>query len=287
MCAGRIGGPAGLPLIVVKNDARNGALDGSAGRREDRGGTFAWEKSVSQYPSPYLPPQVPIDYSYYQPAGDLLQPARRASIVLFVLAGLGLACGILVGISAWVSPEQLLRQPGMETPEIPGSNLTPEQILRITFTIAAVIMVLGGIVFGILGLFVRRGGKGSAITGVVLGILLLLWLAVNGVSAFFITANLLAGIFTICIVGVLGPLIVMMLMWLFQAIKAAPMIRYQRQQFEAQRWQYQQQQMAYLQSAPPGGYGYGTPPPQQPPTPQASPPPPVGSEDPNAPSSTE
>jgi hypothetical protein len=110
---------------------------------------------------------------------------------------------------------------------------------------------------------------------------MLLWLVVQGIGPFLRPTNVSAGVATLCFVGVVGSLIVMMLSWLNQAVKVAPMVREQRQQYEAQRWQHYQQQIAHRQGASPAGQAYSAPPPAPPPP--DAPQPPTGPRDPGGP----
>ncbi len=210
-----------------------------------------------------------MDFNYSPPASDYLAPARRAGIGLFVLAALGLVCGACVGVGAWIQPmdriiDQLQRS-GYKLPDT-GGDIPLEQLLRIGYTVMAVMGVLAGIAFIILGIFVRRGGKTSAIISLVFCVPLI------GVSLYAVAATLVMGpknptaLFGVVMVLVPTGLLVLVMTWLIQAIRAASQVSIQQQMMMAQMWQYQQQQAAYggyhqtpVNPAP--GYGGYTPPP--------------------------
>lgn len=226
-----------------------------------------------------------MDFNYYAPAVDILAPARRAGIGLFVLAAFCMLCGACVGVAAWVGPIdrviQQLQQAGYQFPAT-GGEVSPEQVVRFAFAFMSVLGVLLGIALIVLGIFVRRGGKGAAITSLVICIplvLLTLLDLVRSVPMVLNTPVLLPGV----LVGLI-PLVLLGLVvtWLIQAIRAAPHLAAQQQQMMAQMWQYQQQQAAYggynqAAGSPPPAYGGYAPPPSAPVEPGAPNPPADGS----------
>ncbi len=230
-----------------------------------------------------------MDYQYFQPGPELLAPARRAGIGMFVLSGLLLLCGACLGVFAAMGPmDKVLEQSGMRISDT-GTGLTPEQFMRTVYTVMAVVEVLLGIVFVVLGVFVRRGGKIAAIFSLVFCVLLAIFMLMQIVGA-VIMGMKNPSAFVGIIIGLI-PLVLLGLVitWLTQAMRAAPQIDAQQRQVAAQIWQYQQQQqmmqvggygqpqVGQLQpDMPPTSYGYGSAPPAVPATPppdSQSPPP--------------
>jgi hypothetical protein len=209
---------------------------------------------MSQYPSPYNTPQ--FGQFGFDPAAGLLAPARRAAILMFVLGGLGVACGVCTGAFAAMGPiDQIIQRAKIQFPS--NMDVPPEQLFRIIIGTIAVISLLQAIVMIILGVFVRRGGIGSIVTSIVLCVLILLMLVVQALGALFRggIGQLQGLVFLIIALGLYG----LLLTWLIQAARAAPAVRAMRTQ--SQLWQMQQQQQMYNQS------GYPPPPPQQTPSP--------------------
>ena len=255
---------------------------------------------MTQYPNPYQPPPGAPGLQYYPPGPprDPLAPARRASVMLFILGGLGLACGLCIGIAAWMVPAEALVEQLRSGPTANQLNQLPpgwtaEGLARAAYTVAAVLILVSGMTFAILGLLVRRGGRGASITGIVLCTLMMLWILLNLLLG--LTQIGRAPAVQIVVMLVFGGSLVaaagFTIAWLAQAARAAPLMAWYRQQMQAQYWHYQQQQPAYSQrgAPPPGyGYGYGQAPPsasQQAPAPPSSdgapppPPPPAAGSD--------
>ena len=152
-----------------------------------------------------------------------------------------------------------------------------------------------GALFAGMGFFVRGGGLVAVILAIALTSALELFF---GVTILMGVIQAAAGNPTatagICVYLLPFALLVLLLVWLVQAVRNASRVAIARQQHQAQLWQYQQYQQAYLQqmqqNAPPGGMGYYYPsqqaPAQQPPSQQASPPqdlPPERKDPPDAP----
>ncbi|HEY1628484.1 MAG TPA: hypothetical protein VGF52_01425 [Tepidisphaeraceae bacterium] len=221
---------------------------------------------MSQYPSPYNTP-YPGNFGF-DPAAGLLAPARRAAILMFVLGGLSLACGVCVGSVIKFAPlDQMIQERHFQIPDSANLGMPPEQIIRIFLGTMAVLALVKAIVTIILAIFVRRGGIGSIVTSIVLCVLALLGilfeLAGSGVQAARGTPGQIPVMATfLAALALYGLLMV----WLVQAAKAAPSVRAMRTQ--SQLWQMQQQQQMYNQA------GYAPPPP--PPPPPQTPPPAAG-----------
>jgi hypothetical protein len=206
--------------------------------------------------------------------------------MLIVLGALGITCGLCVGVGVWVVPaDALIEQLRGSTTAAQLDQLPPgwtlEQLARIAYTCVAVLILIGGVVLVVLGLFVRRGGRAAIVTGIVLCSLLLLWMLGNllftvaqigrGATAQILAGTTIGMILLVCVV--------LALTWLVRAARAAPMVAWQRQQMQARYWQYQQQ-AGYVPGTPAVGYGYGyaaqsAPQQQAPvaPAPDAAPPP--------------
>lgn len=230
-------------------------------------------RRVSHYPPPYPPspygqPQPPIDFSYYTPQADLLAPARRAAILQGILGVLVLACGVCLGVFPWVvNINEAVAQSGMTIPELPA-GMSLESLFRTVYTAIGVVGGLIGVALLVLAFFVRNGGRGAAITSLVLQGLIVAVLLLNLLTAIVQTASTPAiGIVTLLMITVLLMPFALNIFWLVGAIRAGSRIGMARQQYAAEYHQYQQQQQAYGQaglygmSPAPQGYGYAQPPP--------------------------
>jgi hypothetical protein len=235
---------------------------------------------MSQYPpSPYSPPPQPQqpgygqDFNYYQSAEDLTAPARRASIMMFIVGGLlaigGLCCGAL---GALAPLDEIMSQNPILT-STPGMTI---EMLKIGIIVVGVMGLLFGIVMLVLGYFVRGGGMVPVAISLVIVALAVLFNLLNLGSAAVQLRN--AGpemVGGLCVNAVPLVLLIVLLVTLVQAAKAAPRVAMMRSQYQQQYWQYQQQQQMYQA-------GYVAPPMQQqmPPmpgqaqTPPSVPPPP-------------
>jgi hypothetical protein len=228
-------------------------------------------RSVSQLP-PYMPPD-PSAWGYFasNPEGQLLRPARRASWLMLILGGLLLAAGACcVGIGTlmpWdqmppdslAQMQQLEKQVGVSVPFL--------------MTVFGVMTVVPGVVLLIVGFFVRSGGLGSIITGIVVTAIIILVLLVMLLSALERAASGQAGdaamglvFFTVLLAG-FG----LLLAWLVQAARQTGQLAALRQARQMQYWQAMQHQAAYQGYSPPSP---PPPPPGAPPPPAAPPPPP-------------
>ncbi len=244
---------------------------------------------MSQFPPPYSQPaypQPPIDFMQYVPASqpELLAPAKRASILQAIVGGLLLFCGVCIGTMPWVvnmNFEEIVAASGMKIPDLPP-DMTLEQVMRIAYTLVGGCGSIFGILLLVLSFYVRRGGSGPVIASIVLESMVILVLAMNGVSALFqMTSNPMAGAAALVFLSVPLALFGLNVAWLIAAARNASRLRDLRAQYQAQFYQYQQTQQAYAQPGgygvpypPQAGYGYGyptapamsapTPPPSQP-----------------------
>lgn len=206
---------------------------------------------MSQY-SPYSPPQFP-DYAV-DPASfrNPLAPARRASILMFIFGGLALLCGLgMTLLGAVLTPQMMSQFPNAGELHAMESQLgMPMRLLLIVW---GLFVLVPAILYIVLGFFVRRGGLVSCVLGLVLagGTSLVALLQIIGLVSQ--RGDPVALAFGACMVLFSLVLCVLLLMWLIQAVRAAPAAAAMRNQFNAQYWQSYQQQQQYAQ----GGYGYG------------------------------
>ena len=229
---------------------------------------------VSQYPPPYQQPPYPGQgsFDYYRQGVNPLGPARRASVLMFVLCGLGLLCGAFITFAGVImTPEMIAQSPNsadFQEFERQFSGIS----IRAVMIAMGVFCRLPSILYGIMGFFVRSGKMAPVVLSMVLtGIMVLLGLF--GLLSVLVSgarnpAALPGGI---CMVGIPLVLSIVLLVTLIQALRAAPTVAAAQQQFQAQYWQSMQQQQAaqlgYGYGMPQSGYGYGAPPPTQPPAP--------------------
>ncbi len=240
---------------------------------------------MSQYHSPYSSPaqhQTPqqpnygYDFSYYQPGDNPLAPARRAGVMMFIVGGLLAIGGLCCGAMGALAPlDEIIGQH-------PILNSTPGmtvELLQIGIIVLGVLGLLFGVVLLVLGYFVRGGGMVPiVISGVVIGLAVLFnVLNIISTAVQLRGAEMIAGL---CMNVIPLVLMVVLLITLVQAAKAAPRVTMMKSQYQQQLWQYQQQQQMYQA-------GYLAPPPQQQAEygqPASPPPPPPASASPDDPS---
>jgi hypothetical protein len=144
-------------------------------------------KSVSQYP--YQPPSpTPYGYGYYgqDPLGALLAPARRASLIMFIVGGLMLPCGVLMPYAAKHAPD-----PSQMTPQQAAQVQQAEQQLSaMGWSMSKAYAVMGtacvsvpGLILVVLGVVVRRGGIGGVVTSIIFCGLLTLFFGLMTLTA--------------------------------------------------------------------------------------------------------
>jgi hypothetical protein len=246
---------------------------------------------VSQYPySP--PPNVPYGYSYQDPTAQLLAPAKRASVCLFVLAALMIPCGGLMGLFAAFFAKGDYSQVPAETAAL--LRQAEQQFASVGITISgfflglAVFMLVMGMLSLLFGVMVRRGGLGSIVCSIILCCVMGLMAGISTISGLPKAAQgdgqAMAGV---CVWGLLLVLLIFALVSLFQAAKNSGRLNAYRMGYQAQMQQYQQgypqqpsQQPQSWQQQGQGQWGQPAwpPQPQQPPQPppqqQNWPPPP-------------
>lgn len=210
---------------------------------------------MSQPPtSPYSPPQAPQypygydPYAAYSQMGDALAPARRASIMLFIVGGLLTLLGACNGISSVMLDAQQLAASNQQF-MAPGqpSPFSPEG-LRMFAIVCGALTFLCGIVLVGLGVPVRRGNRPAVIGALIISSLLTL--LVGGFMLLALLGGIVQPMLLVAACVTLVPLVLfgLLVIWLIQALRAAgPNLQAQMQQ-QAAYWQYAQQQQAYQQS---------------------------------------
>jgi hypothetical protein len=218
-----------------------------------------------------------------QPYGlpaDLLAPARRASVMMFILGPIMLLCGASVMVLGAMFPTILNMAPPAQAAQLQQQMTQALQNTQVTQgMLVAIIMVQGalilipGIALTVLAFFVRRGGKLSIILSLVVAGLVILFSAYSGLSALLHPAEGAGGV---CFSVIVIAAFVTLFIWLLSAVRSSGSISLAQRQYQAQYWQYQQNMQAYqayAQGAPPQSLGYPT----QPQMPPAAAPPPVES----------
>jgi len=215
---------------------------------------------VSQYPSPYSPPSPYNDCMYaWGQYHSLLDPFRRASTLMFILAALSMACGLLVGIVAVTTPwRQLPPELAKTVQRMESEYQMPAKTAFLTF---AVLSVLPSLLLATCGWYVRKGSKGATYTSIALAGLMLLFVGLNLLAGLAQSARSpqgVAGVLPVmCAAVVLGAAFVLLLNWLIQAARNVAPLRAAQAQYQSQYWHYMRQQQQYAQ---PSGIGYVTPP---------------------------
>lgn len=231
---------------------------------------------MSQYPpspygpyqpsSPYTAPGYPAPYGYgYGP--DLLAPARRAGIMMFVLGLLMTACsGLCIASVIFGLLDQAVQQDPRILQQIEQAQLGMDalQFVKVLYGTCGGLGSLLGLILVALAFPVRKGGMASSIIALVLCVLTTL------MFLFFTVAAPLSGDPTAILVGlpglgIFGALVVMLAM----AIRSISRHNTAMRQMQAQWMQYQQQYYGQMSL---GAVGSGYAQQQQPPPP---PPPPA------------
>jgi hypothetical protein len=203
----------------------------------------------------------------YDPAAQLLAPARRAGLMMIIVGALLMACSLCLGIFARVGPvNEVISRSGIDLSQATAElKMTPEELVRAVYTGMAVASLVVGVVFLLLGIFVRRGGMGSIVTSIIFSVLAALILVVQVLAGLVNVARApgptsISGLLvSLAFFGLFG----LNLLFLFQAARASGSIRDARMHYQMQMWQYHQQMQMYGQA----GYGYPQAPMQPPPPP--------------------
>lgn len=234
---------------------------------------------------------MPYGYGYYpqNPVDQLLAPARRASVIMFVIGALMLVCGLGIGaMGAMISSMDLSQLPpesqavlNQFEQQMAGSGFTLSGVL----TAVAVVITVLSIAMIVVGVFVRKGGMGAAITGIILACIMVLFAGLSIFGGVSQMSQGQGGAGGTCFWTLFLGALIWLLVSLFGAAKNSGQVAAARQgQFGGMAMQQygqpgyppQQQQQQWGPPPPqqPGQWpnqGWGPPPGSQPP-PQAPPP---------------
>lgn len=201
---------------------------------------------MSQYP-PYQPPTVPYGYGYYpqDPLEVLLRPAKRASIFMFIMGGLLIPCGGLILLASGMDFNAMAAGPQQAQ-----FQMLESQLSSLGYTLAGILRVMGliiglpGVLFILLGVFVRGGGLGSVITSLIYTGLLTLLVGFIVVSGIVQTVGQQRGemVIGLCVWMIPLALLVITFSFLIQATKNAGQISQARQGGYGGGWPQQPQQ---------------------------------------------
>jgi hypothetical protein len=189
--------------------------------------TYNPQYPQGQYqPGQYQPLNYGTGYVGQTPLQTLLGPAKRAGISMIVLASLILLCGLCVGgvsfvfnESVWNSLQQSMAQQGQAIP--PEFDRATIQAVVLGFGIVGI--VLGAITMT-LGIFTLKGGKVPAILSAVLIGLFIVFQLINLVGSAIGVASDPSGIVNVLIVLGILSFLVLILVWLIQAINNADQV---------------------------------------------------------------
>ncbi|QOV88718.1 hypothetical protein [Humisphaera borealis] len=231
---------------------------------------------MTQNPYPHAP------YQPYRPPPDPAAPARRAAIMMWVMGTLAVIGGLCFAavmptfidsmLNSNVPEAQQLRQQLAELEGKAGVSAKTQLL------VSGMVLIIAGGILGVVAFFVRGGGKGGVIAGIVVVGLAIAYFVLNLLASVLMGGSpaqlALGACFMLVILGALGTT----LKWLIDAVRNASRMG---------ALQSQQQQMygRYGQSSPqepnppawpqqPGGYpppGY-SPPGQPPAVPPVGPP---------------
>jgi hypothetical protein len=197
---------------------------------------------------------------------DPLAPARRASLLMFVLSALVLLCSGCVGLMAVVPLEQMAAQQGQQLPPLPP-GIPSWKAAQAACGVFAIIFLGAGIAELFTAVLIRRGGKGASIFGIVLAAPFILFFGINAISAASMGQGCGAAALCLLMVASFGFQIALCI----QVLRSSSQLQLAQMAYQAQYWQYLQQQQAYNTSAgAASGYSqglYNAPPagaPQQP-----------------------
>lgn len=216
-------------------------------------------------PSGYPPPGYPPPgYPYYGAgAGNPARgPARRASNLMIGVGIIGIICGVLMGMAARITPDQL---PPAQREQFIQNKQELERTLHTTWDKLATTMSLWsgipGVILLIIGVLVRGGNRTWIDAGIVVTGALLVLICVGIVRDLVASVRAQAASGYACFLVGAFVVFALQISWLLQARRAsgtaATALAADQQ---AQYWQYvQQQQQTYSQ-----WYGQGQAPPPPP-----------------------
>lgn len=206
-----------------------------------------------QYATPGYTPQYGFMPYYLTPPEALLGPAKRASIMLFILGALfllgGTCIGTLVSLVDQETMAKLVDDLRRMNPQ--QSSLITPTFVRTVYGVFAAVIGLIGIVAIILGVVTRSGRMAAAIVSLVLvvlpGLVLGLMLLFSVIAGAANPEALLGSLFLLVPLA----LIALTIIFLIGAIRAAPQIELARRQMQAMHQHQQMQYQAYVQQQQP------------------------------------
>ena len=228
---------------------------------------------MSQYPylpSPYLPP-TPNYGDFFGAFDEGRRPAAAACIMQIVLGCLlVLFSGLLAVMYRVVGVTAIVEQMQSYGVSMPGQDLA--EVLRLSLMVFGGGAAVVGIALVVLGIFVRRGSRGAAMTSIALLGLVALVCLLNVMGGLSQTGAILMLVVSVVMYGSVLAVCIAAIANLVRALRAWR----DRQSVAAmqQAWLMMQQP-----SASPYGYGYGysyaSAPSPPPPAPQGPPSPPT------------
>jgi hypothetical protein len=210
-----------------------------------------------------------MGYTAADPYASLLNRARGAAIATFIVGAIGLLGALCFGGFGLAGTEQMLGEMVRSTND---PNVTVS-ILRVMLVVMAVFALLYGIVTVVLGLFIWRASSGATIAAIVIASLVLLLMLLNSLASLLQAPRMRGAQLAAlgCVALVIPLLMAGYLVMLFSGLKSIKQYREAQTSYQAQYWQYHQQQQMYGQA------GYGSPPanpsgppPNEPPAPGTS-----------------
>ena len=192
-----------------------------------------------------MPQPQPMGYPVgYAPAGlaDPRLPAKRASVLMFILGGAGVGCGVCVGAVSQMPLQQLAAQNNTKLPPFPP-GMTLDLVMK-----AMVFMAVASLVASLMQLaaavFVRRGSAAACAFGMVLSVVFILYFAVETLSSFSVGQ---AGVVFISLPAAVA--FIVQLILLINARRASGQIAQMQAAYQARYWHYLQQQQVYQTGA--------------------------------------
>lgn len=201
---------------------------------------------------------------------------------MFIMAGLMIPCGLLVGLASAFDFSQMSSDPSFQ--------LAEQQFASIGWSISgflkvfAAIITIPGIILLVLGVMVRRGGLGSIISSIIVCCLMALLALVCAFGGMVQASQGGQAVIGILVWVVVLIVLIAIIVFLIQGAKNAGAIAQHRMAYQAQMHQYQQypgiqhpsQQPQAWQQQPGQWSQPAWPPQQQPPQPPSQnwPPPP-------------
>lgn len=220
-------------------------------------------------PSPYAPHPGYASPTYA--LDQLLAPARRAGVMMFIVSVLGVLLGgsFLLGSSVATSEE--FRSNPQVTQAMSQAGITLKQ-MQLGLVVVGVLLAVASVAIGVTAFFVRRGGVGALVVGMVLTVLPMLLFVLFGVG------GLLAGQpSALCVYGPLSVILGVIAALLAHALTKSGQVKQWRNYLAsapAYGWPPQPGPYSAAGSYPPvGSYPQAGPyPPNQPYSPQNYPP---------------